>query len=44
MWAGFFRTSWDTRWNLQRLRHAWPKFQPHELDIRNRARFVSLIK
>ena len=44
MRADFFGPQGDTRWNLQRLREAFPNFQHHELDIRNRAGVVDLLK
>jgi CDP-paratose 2-epimerase len=44
MRADFFGPQGDTRWNLQRLKDAWPMFQYHELDIRNRAGVVDLLR
>ncbi len=44
MRADFFGPQGDTRWNLSRLRETWPKFQHHELDIRNRAGLAGLLK
>lgn len=44
MRADFFGPQGDTRWNLSRLRETWPKFQHHELDIRNRAGLAELLK
>lgn len=42
--AVFFGPAGDTRWNQQRLLHAIPGFRHHELDIRNRAAILDLIK
>lgn len=44
MRADFFGPQGDTRWNLQRLREDFPNFHHHELDIRNRAGVVELLK
>jgi CDP-paratose 2-epimerase len=44
MRADFFGPPGDTRWNLQRLADAFPNFQHHELDIRNRAGVIDLLK
>jgi CDP-paratose 2-epimerase len=42
--AVFFGPSGDTRWNQQRLQSDLPGFQHHELDIRNRAGVLELVK
>lgn len=44
MRADFFGPQGDTRWNLARLQEAWPKFQHHEIDIRNRTGLAELLK
>jgi len=44
MRADFFGPQGDTRWNLQRLKENHPAFQHHELDIRNRAAVLDLLK
>jgi len=44
MRADFFGPQGDTRWNLQRLQQTFPAFHHHELDIRNRAGVVELLK
>jgi CDP-paratose 2-epimerase len=44
MRADFFGPQGDTRWNLQRLTQDHPSFQHHELDIRNRAAVLNLLK
>jgi len=44
MRADFFGPQGDTRWNLSRLRETWPKFQHHELDIRDRTGLAQLLK
>jgi len=44
MRADFFGPQGDTRWNMNRLRETWPDFQHHELDIRNRAGVIELLK
>lgn len=44
MRADFFGPSGDTRWNLQRIRTAFPSFQHHELDIRNRDGILSVVR
>lgn len=44
MRADFFGPQDDTRWNLQRLKENHPAFQHHELDIRNRATVLDLLK
>ena len=44
MRADFFGPQGDTRWNLQRLRGAFPNFHHHELDIRNRAGVLELLQ
>jgi CDP-paratose 2-epimerase len=40
----FFGPQGDTRWNLRRLKAEYPSFQHHELDIRNRAGALDLLK
>lgn len=42
--AVFFGPQGDTRWNQQRLARELPGFQHHELDIRDRAGVLSLVK
>ena len=44
MRADFFGPQGDTRWNLNRLKETWPHFYHHELDIRNRAGVIDLLK
>ena len=44
MRADFFGPQGDTRWNLQRLRTAFPAFKHHEMDIRNRDGAKALLK
>jgi len=40
----FFGPQGDTRWNQQRLQKELPAFTHHELDIRNRAGLLALVK
>jgi CDP-paratose 2-epimerase len=42
MRAEFFGSSGDTRWNLDRLRQAYPRFVHHEVDVRNRTAVFAL--
>ncbi len=42
--AVFFGPQGDTRWNQQRLESGLPDFTHHELDIRDRAGVLSLVK
>ena len=42
--AVFFGPQGDTRWNQQRLQQSLPGFVHHELDIRNRAGVLDLLK
>lgn len=42
--AVFFGPAGDTRWNQHRLGEAIPGFQHHELDIRDRAGVLALVK
>src|ERR1051325_10607875 len=42
--AVFFGPQGDTRWNQQRLAQQLPGFVHHELDIRDRADVLALIK
>ena len=44
MRADFFGPQGDTRWNQQRLGEACANFTHHELDIRDRASVVELLK
>jgi CDP-paratose 2-epimerase len=44
MRADFFGAQGDTRWNRKRLEAAYPNFTHHELDIRNRAGVLELLK
>lgn len=44
MRADFFGPSGDTRWNTQRMVKQFPHFHHHELDIRNRAAVLNLLK
>lgn len=42
--ASFFGPSGDTRWNQRRLQEELPRFQHHEIDIRDRARIQNLLE
>src|SRR5580692_4413293 len=42
--AVFFGPQGDTRWNQQRLLRELPGFQHHELDIRDRAGVLALVR
>jgi CDP-paratose 2-epimerase len=42
--AVFFGPAGDTRWNQRRLERELPGFQHHELDIRDRAGVLALVK
>ena len=42
--AVFFGPQGDTRWNQERLAKSLPRFHHHELDIRDRARVLELVK
>jgi len=42
--AVFFGPQGDTRWNQQRLEHSLPGFRHHELDIRDRAGVLALLR
>ncbi len=42
--ADFFGPQGDTRWNLGRLKEAWPDFRHHEVDIRDRAAVLALLR
>jgi CDP-paratose 2-epimerase len=42
--AVFFGPQGDTRWNQERLRRELPGFEHHELDIRDRAGVLALVK
>jgi CDP-paratose 2-epimerase len=42
--AVFFGPQGDTRWNQQRLQQSLPGFAHHELDIRDRAGVLALLK
>lgn len=44
MRADFFGPGGDTRWNTLRLKEQFPAFQHHELDIRDRAGVLALLK
>ena len=44
MRADFFGPSGDTRWNTRRLKEQFPDFHHHELDIRDRAGVLALLK
>jgi CDP-paratose 2-epimerase len=44
MRANFFGPPGDTLWNLARLRKDCPRFHHHELDIRDRAGILALLK
>ena len=44
MRADFFGPGGDTRWNTRRLKEQYPTFQHHELDIRDRAGVLALLK
>ena len=42
--ANFFGPSGATSWNTKRLRQGYPNFYPNEVDIRDRAAVLDLIK
>jgi CDP-paratose 2-epimerase len=42
--AVFFGPLGDTRWNLERLRQSLSRYHHHELDIRDRAGILELVK
>jgi CDP-paratose 2-epimerase len=42
--AVFFGAQGDTRWNQERLKRELPGFQHHELDIRDRAGVLALVR
>jgi CDP-paratose 2-epimerase len=42
--ADFFGPGGDTRWNQRRLAKAFPSFQHHELDIRDRSSVLAFIE
>jgi len=42
--ADFFGPQGDTRWNLGRLQETWPNFHHHEVDIRDRAAVLALLR
>ena len=42
--AVFFGPAGDTRWNQERLAQTLPRFQHHELDIRNREGVLKLVQ
>ena len=42
--AAFFGPQGDTRWNQQRLSRELPGFVHHELDIRDRAGVLALVR
>ena len=44
MRADFFGAQGDTRWNLERIKRAFPSFTHHELDIRDRQGVLALLK
>jgi CDP-paratose 2-epimerase len=44
MRADFFGPGGDTRWNTRRLKEQFPAFQHHELDIRDRAGVLAVLK
>ena len=44
MRADFFGPQGDTRWNLNRLREELPRFEHHEIDIRNRSAVLELLE
>jgi CDP-paratose 2-epimerase len=44
MRADFFGPEGDTRWNQARLISLFPRFNHHELDVRNRTEVAKLIK
>jgi CDP-paratose 2-epimerase len=43
MRADFFGPGGDTRWNQARLQREYPRFEHHEIDIRNRAAVLDLV-
>ena len=44
MRADFFGPQGDTRWNQERLLKHYPRFTHHELDLRNRAGVLDLVR
>ena len=42
--AVFFGPQGDTRWNQQRLERELPSYRHHELDIRDRAGVLDLVR
>lgn len=44
MRRAFFGAEGDTAWNLERIRRLAPSYQHHDLDIRNRAEILQLVK
>ena len=44
MRADFFGPQADTRWNLRRMQQTYPRFQHHELDIRDRTGVMQLLQ
>ena len=44
MRMSFFGPDGDTTWNLQRLRNGCRNFEHHDLDIRDRAKILGLVK
>jgi len=44
MRADFFGPQGDTRWNQARLLREFPRFTHHELDIRDRAKVMDVVK
>lgn len=43
MRADFFGPAGDTRWNLERLKARYPRFQHHDVDIRDRVAVANVI-
>jgi CDP-paratose 2-epimerase len=42
--ASFFGPGGDTRWNQRRLEQAYPQFQHHELDLRDRPAVLGFVR
>jgi CDP-paratose 2-epimerase len=42
--AAFFGPEGDTRWNQHRLHATLPRFEHHELDVRDRTRILDLVR
>lgn len=44
MRRSFFGADGDTRWNLERIRRVAPRYEHHDLDIRDRPNILALVK